>query len=549
MTHNNTNKPNDFTQYRNTTEPRTARVGVFDNGRLEVYICANDKEQVPHVHICGKSEWGDWSDTSAVKLLDCHYYLHGKHDYVFTATVKRKFARFMREKPQDGRFRTNYELAIDLWNRLNPNALAELKRHTNGRPKIPDYENLLPIDSNEDNDFFGWIRTYDIARIGFFDDGRIEVFVVTDDTLSHPHLHIRDRYTLGREFMTAVDLKTAQYTVSHSPCRFTDCQKELFIKFLRAKHNSKVSCKEMTNYEYAVEMWNSQNSDFCKMKLPDNGKLQMPDYKQLQTINEGESPFYKAVSIGRFYRGLFEAYISTDDEKTPHIHIRDYNTMGQEHTSVVDLRTNQYVRPHTDCIMLHSQSKEFARFMLSKPESGQFATNYELAIDLWNRYNPDSPMEPVRTESGQIIVPEYDDLWPLPDGDPEFDWWIHEYATVRWFNNERMRLLVTQMREEMAEKPYFKLMNYAEPNTRWARIRFDSPHYADGSADKYQWRLNADERRWLVTALRQPDGDRMYSPDGQPITLWQQLITSFNRENGTDLLPPDLPMPDYTLLK
>lgn len=545
MNHNKTIKLKDLPQYRNTTEARTARVGVFDNGRLEVYVCANDKEQVPHVHISGKSEWGDWSDTSAVKLLDCHYYLHGNHDYVFTAKNKRKFARFMRAKPQGGRFRTNYELAIDLWNRLNPNAFATLKRHTNGRPKIPDYENLLPIDLHESRDF-------DMARFGFIDDNRYEVYVGTDDCVSRPHIHICDAYTLGREFIAAIYLKEPQYVERHSPCRLTQRMKELLISFLHsAPKKDSLQDKFLTKYEIAVFLWNSQNSDYCSMDLPTdaNGVTQIPDYEQLPVIEEGENPFYNSVSLGRFQHNQYEAYISADDEKTPHVHVRDYNTMGQIHESVIDLRTNQYLRPHTECIMRHSQSKEFARFMLSKPDGGEFATNYELAVSLWNRHNPDAPMEPVRTESGQIVVPEYDDLWPLPDGDPEFDWWIHEYATVRWFNNERMRLLVTQMREEMAEKPYFKLMNYAEPNTRWARIRFDSPHYADGSADKYQWRLNADERRWLVTALRQPDGDRMYSPDGQPITLWQQLITSFNRENGTDLLPPDLPMPDYLMLE
>ena len=287
------------------------------------------------------------------------------------------------------------------------------------------------------------------------------------------------------------------------------------------------------------------------------------DLSQYRVTTEKET-----ARVGIFCDGRLEAYIcANDEEQVPHLHVRDCNTMGQYQEYAIDLRTNQYLKPHTPCIMEHTVRREFARFMLAKPDSGQFTitnepyiwvnnyaryTNYyELAVSFWNRLNP-SIINPrsVYDATGKLLVPDYDDLWPLPDGDTEFDWWIHEYATVRWFNNERLRLLVTQMPEKTAEKPYFKLMNYAEPNTRWARIRFDSPHYADGSADKYQWRLNADERRWLTTVLQQSDGEIMYSVNGQPITtLWQQLIASFNRENGADLLPPDLPMPDYEALE
>lgn len=563
MKRNNANKSNDLSQYRVTTEKKTARVGIFCDGRLEAYICANDEEQVPHIHISGLSDDGDWAFATAVKLCECHYYLHCRGEILFSTKKKRLFAQFMRARPQDSPFRTNYELAVSLWNSLNPNAKADLERHANGRLKIPDYENILPLDPHEDD-------TFDMARLGSFDDRKLEVYVGTDDTFSHPHIHVRDRHTLGREFLTAVYLLNPQYVDSHSNCQFTEREKQLFISFLQSE--KVFGSIKMTYYEFAVDMWNSQNNfDNIKKDFGD-GQVKIPDYEQLPTRPDGHKA-YREASIGRFYHGRYQAFIRIDDEEqTPHLHVRDYNTMGQYQEYAIDLRTNQYLKPHTPCIMEHTVRREFARFMLAKPDRGQFITNreryvsfdkysgllpmdgsfannYELAYSLWNEVNPSAKMLAVYDASRNVIVPDYDDLWPLPDGDSEFDWWIHEYATVRWFNNERLRLLVTEMPEKTAEKPYFKLMNYAEPNTRWARIRFDSPHYADGSADKYQWRLNPDEQRRLVTALRQPDGDRMYSPDGDPITLWQQLITSFNRENGADLLPPDLPMPDYEALK
>ena len=218
----------------------------------------------------------------------------------------------------------------------------------------------------------------------------------------------------------------------------------------------------MTYYEFAVDMWNSQN-DFSNIKKDfGDGQVKMPDYEQLPTRPDGHKA-YREASIGRFYHGRYQAFIRIDDEEqTPHLHVRDYNTMGQYQEYAIDLRTNQYLKPHTPCIMEHTVRREFARFMLAKPGSGEFIitnepyiwvnnyaryTNYyELAVSFWNRLNP-SIINPrsVYDATGKLLVPDYEDLWPLPDGDTEFDWWIHEYATVRWFNSERLRLLVTQM--------------------------------------------------------------------------------------------------------
>ena len=93
MKRNNANKSNDLSQYRVTTEKETAQVGIFCDGRLEAYICANDEEQVPHIHIRGLRDDGDWEFATAVKLCECHYYLHCRGEILFSTKKKRLFAQ------------------------------------------------------------------------------------------------------------------------------------------------------------------------------------------------------------------------------------------------------------------------------------------------------------------------------------------------------------------------------------------------------------------------------------------------------------------------
>ncbi len=119
-----------------TTSDKKARVGHF-GARYEVYVVTDDPEKVPHVHIRGTVEKGKVSEV-CVRLDSPVYFHHGQSTAILNAPENEAFAAFMNAKPQIGRYDTNYELAVDMWN-LNNADSAFCPRLQNGNAVIPDY--------------------------------------------------------------------------------------------------------------------------------------------------------------------------------------------------------------------------------------------------------------------------------------------------------------------------------------------------------------------------------------------------------------------------
>lgn len=115
----------------------------------------------------------------------------------------------------------------------------------------------------------------EIARIGFIDE--FEIVIYTDDPDNIPHMHILDASTHGDNFSSCVKLESAEY-FSHGGKyvdKFNSKQRKVFNDFMKSKPSRVTMYK--TNYQYACEMWNGNNS-----KTTVDGTQEQPDYTKLK---------------------------------------------------------------------------------------------------------------------------------------------------------------------------------------------------------------------------------------------------------------------------
>lgn len=125
------------------------------------------------------------------------------------------------------------------------------------------------------------MESANIARIGFIDDV-FEVVVYTDDVAcGTPHVHVVDRDTHGDYFNSSISLKEPKY-YNPNVLHHKQYSHKLNDK-LKAEFNSFMMdfCKNSrfkNNYEYAISMWNDNNSGSGKMKED----VFVPDYTKLK---------------------------------------------------------------------------------------------------------------------------------------------------------------------------------------------------------------------------------------------------------------------------
>lgn len=116
----------------------------------------------------------------------------------------------------------------------------------------------------------------EMARVGIMNNV-YDVIVYTDDRGYIPHVHIIDRTTKGEEFNCCVRLEVNRYFKhgSHQD-EFNSRQCKLFNDFM---HQPCRSPKYRNNYEFAVEMWNANNSNsHVQITEDENGDIIMPNY-------------------------------------------------------------------------------------------------------------------------------------------------------------------------------------------------------------------------------------------------------------------------------
>ena len=122
-------------------------------------------------------------------------------------------------------------------------------------------------------------RIDEMARVGVMEN-TYDVIVYTDDMGYIPHVHIIDTSTRGKEFDCCVKLETNEYFVHGKHLdTFNSKQCKLFDNFMKQPCRSP---KYRNNYEFAVEMWNANNSNSYVQIIEDElGNIIQPDYSTI----------------------------------------------------------------------------------------------------------------------------------------------------------------------------------------------------------------------------------------------------------------------------
>lgn len=128
-------------------------------------------------------------------------------------------------------------------------------------------------------------RIEDMARIGWLEPQKIDVYVYTDDPGQIPHIHIRT-YRKGLQqkkgdIDCCVMLEEARY-FNHGS------QQDELNSSLRKKLNDFMhsidSEDNITFYELACKEWNRNNSDVrVKVKKDEEGNVIIPDYTTIKS--------------------------------------------------------------------------------------------------------------------------------------------------------------------------------------------------------------------------------------------------------------------------
>lgn len=120
----------------------------------------------------------------------------------------------------------------------------------------------------------------EMAMIGNLHGQEYEVYVRTRDGGFIPHVHIFDTATNGRKFDCCVQLEKNQYFShgKHNSVMGAKMRKE-FAEFMEQPCRSP---KYQNNYEFAVEMWNMNNSStYVQIREDEKGNIIMPDYRNI----------------------------------------------------------------------------------------------------------------------------------------------------------------------------------------------------------------------------------------------------------------------------
>lgn len=122
-------------------------------------------------------------------------------------------------------------------------------------------------------------RLDEMARVGIMAN-TYDVIVYTDDMGNIPHIHILDTNTRGEDFDCCVRLETNRYFKhGRHQDELNTKQCKLFNEFMNQPCRSP---KYRNNYEFAVEMWNTNNSNsYVMIKEDENGDIIIPDYNEI----------------------------------------------------------------------------------------------------------------------------------------------------------------------------------------------------------------------------------------------------------------------------
>lgn len=127
---------------------------------------------------------------------------------------------------------------------------------------------------------------------------------------------------------------------------------------------------------------------------------------------------YKKMRLNEMARvgimaNIYDVVVYTDDMgNIPHLHILDSATRGEDFDCCVRLGENRYFKHgrHQDELNV-KQRKLFNEFMNQPCKSPKYRNNYEFAVEMWNVNNSNSYVQIVEDENGDIIVPDYNEIF------------------------------------------------------------------------------------------------------------------------------------------
>ena len=93
---------------------------------------------IPHVHVYSEVSGLD----ACIKLAEPMYFPYGPHVDILNESQRKMFNEFMHRPHRTGKFTSNYEYAVFLWNDNNSSHEIELKLDANGEVIIPDYSEI-----------------------------------------------------------------------------------------------------------------------------------------------------------------------------------------------------------------------------------------------------------------------------------------------------------------------------------------------------------------------------------------------------------------------
>lgn len=165
----------------------------------------------------------------------------------------------------------------------------------------------------------------------------------------------------------------------------------------------------------------------------------------------------------------------------------------------------------------------------------------------------------VKAESAQDAVKQAKEIL--------LDYEVTSMATV--IKTPSMSICTTDDEDHIGE-PYFKVYTGTQYRNaeKMCRISFLEPRYIKTHSNNNgakEWVLNSKERKLLIKLLKDKVGQ--FKSNSEKMTGWEYAISQFNNEKGCqqekteklimknpkymqgkDLLPFNLPMPDYTKL-
>lgn len=117
----------------------------------------------------------------------------------------------------------------------------------------------------------------EMARVGFLNGSKYEIYVNTNDMGKIPHFHLRDSATRGKEFHTCIEITKNKYFKHGNKTDMLNSSMRKDLALFMASKRKLYGGIEITNWQLVVFLWNSNNSD---VQIPEN--TPMPNYTQIE---------------------------------------------------------------------------------------------------------------------------------------------------------------------------------------------------------------------------------------------------------------------------